>query len=329
MSSLHQAIAANLLSPPVLFFALGVIAALVKSDLRFPEAFYTALTIYLLAAIGFKGGVSVREAGLAQVWLPALAGIALSALIPLWCYAILRKPGGLPAADAASIAAHFGSVSAVTFITAVNYLKQAGVSHEGYASAFLALMESPAIVVSVLLARFGAGARMDFASMRPALHDAFLGRSVILLVGGLIVGWASGPAGMESVKGFFVTPFFGVIALFLLEMGTVAGRRLGDLRRAGPFLLVFGVVAPLANGCLGAAAGTLTGLSEGGTMLFATLAASASYIAAPAAMRIAVPEARPALSLAAALGVTFPFNIALGLPLYLAMARWWHAILHS
>jgi hypothetical protein len=325
--TLTDAIAANLLSPPILFFALGIIAALVKSDLKFPEAFYSALTIYLLTAIGFKGGVAIHEAGLSRVWKPALAAISLSALIPLWCFAVLRKPGRLPVPDAASIAAHFGSVSAVTFITAVNYLKSAGVPYEGFSSAFLAVMESPAIVVAVVLSK--AGTKPSFQSLKPALHDAFLGRSVLLLVGALLVGWISGPPGLKSVEGLFVTPFFGVIALFLLEMGTVTGRRLGDLRKAGPFLLAFGIVAPLINGTVGALAGTAVGLSIGGTMLLATLSASASYIAAPAAMRMAVPEARPALSLATALGITFPFNIAIGLPLFLAIARHTHLLLLS
>jgi hypothetical protein len=326
--SFSEALAANLLSPPILFFALGIIAALVKSDLRFPEQFYSALTIYLLTAIGFKGGVAVHEAGIARVWLPALAGIALSATIPLWCFAFLRRAGRLPVPDAASIAAHFGSVSAVTFITAVNYLKQAGVPSEGYASAFLAVMESPAIIAAVILARASTPEGSQ-SSLKPALHDAFLGRSVILLIGALLVGWISGPAGLRSAEGFFVTPFFGVIALFLLEMGIVTGRRLGDLRKAGPFLLLFGIAAPILNGCLGAAAGAAAGLSIGGSMLMATLAASASYIAAPAAMRVAIPEARPALSLATALGIAFPFNISVGLPLYLELARRCHSLFHT
>jgi len=326
--SFTEALSANLLSPPILFFALGIIAAVVKSDLRFPEQFYSALTIYLLTAIGFKGGVAISEAGFDRVWLPALAGIALSATIPLWCFAVLRRPGGLPVPDAASLAAHFGSVSAVTFITAVNYLKQAGVPSEGFASAFLAVMESPAIIAAVLLARRGSP-ETGRASLKPALHDAFLGRSVILLIGGLLVGWISGPAGLRSAEGFFVSPFFGVIALFLLEMGIVTGRRLGDLRKAGPFLLIFGIAAPLINGCLGAIAGTAAGLSIGGSMLMATLAASASYIAAPAAMRVAIPEARPTLSLATALGIAFPFNISVGLPLYLELARRCHSLFHS
>lgn len=321
---LLPAITANLLSPAVLFFALGLVAALVKSDLKFPEALYVALTIYLLTALGFKGGVAIHEAGLAKVLLPALAATALGAVIPLWSYPLLRYGGGLRPVDAAAIAAHYGSVSAVTFITATNYLKSVNEPYEDYATAFLAVMESPAIVVGVLLGKRaletgGSGSR---ASLRQLLHEALFGRSIVLLVGALAVGTACGRAGMERVESFFVTPFQGVLALFLLEMGLVAGQRLGDLRKVGPFLAAFGVVMPLAHGCLGVLIGQLTGLSLGGTTLMGVLAASASYIAAPAAMRLSLPEANPALYLTSSLAVTFPFNITLGIPACHWMARY-------
>ena len=318
-----DAIQANLLSPAVLFFALGLLAALAKSDLKFPEPLYTGLTIYLLVAIGFKGGVAIAEAGLAKVWLPATAAIVLGALIPLWTYPVLRCAGKFSAVDAAAIAAHYGSVSAVTFIAATNYLKAVNVPYENYAAAFLAVMESPAILVGVVLGKLAtrkAGDR-SAASLKTAVHEALLGRSVFLLVGALLVGALCGEAGMKKVEPFFVTPFQGVLALFLLEMGIVAGRRLGDLKKCGAFLLVFGIVAPLANGALGVLLGKFTGLELGGATLLGVLAASASYIAAPAAIRLSLPDANPTLSLTAALAITFPFNITLGLPLYLEMAR--------
>lgn len=231
--------------------------------------------------------------------------------------------------DAAAIAGHYGSVSAVTFIAATNFLKNAGESYEGYASAFLAVMESPAIIVGVLLGKIAAR-RADqqlYSTMRVAIHEALLGRSVVLLLGSLCIGFLAGGRGLEGTAGFFVTPFQGVLALFLLEMGTVAARRFGDLRRTGFFLLGFGIIMPLFNGAIGVFLGGLVGLSPGGIMLIGVLSASASYIAAPAAMRLSLPEANPTLYLTSALAITFPFNIVVGLPIYYAMARWWAAFL--
>lgn len=324
---LLEAIRQNLLSPAPLFFALGVLAAVAKSDLKLPEALYSSLTIYLLAAIGFKGGAAIQEAGLSAVWLPALVAVAISSLIPLWTYPALRFLGKLPAADAASIAAHYGSVSAVTFTVATGFLANAGVPHEGYASALLAIMESPAILVGVLLGKLAGTAKAGDlrASLRDAAREALLGKSVVLLVGALLIGFLCGERGLEKVGGFFVAPFQGVLALFLLELGLVAGRRLRDLRRVGPFLVAFGVVAPVIHGALGVALGLAVGLSPGGATLLGTLCASASYIAAPAAMRLALPEANPTLSLAASLAITFPFNVSLGIPLYYEMAVTWSA----
>ncbi|MBL9136926.1 MAG: sodium-dependent bicarbonate transport family permease [Verrucomicrobiales bacterium] len=319
---------ANLLSPAVLFFVLGCVATLVRSDLKFPEPLYTALTIYLLTAIGFKGGAAIADAGIGRVWLPAAAALLLGTLIPLWAYPILRWAGRLRPVDAAAIAAHYGSVSAVTYIAATNFLRQSGIAFEEYCAAFLAVMESPAIVVGVLLGRILASHETGTADLRSALrqslHDALAGRSVLLLVGAMLIGYLSGKRGMEATSAFFVAPFQGILALFLLEMGMVAARRFGDLRQAGSFLLVFATAFPVANGFIGAAIGWGIGLSVGGTTLFAVLAASASYIAAPAAMRLALPEANPTLYLTSSLAVTFPFNLTLGLPLYALMARWWH-----
>ena len=325
MDFLH-AIQTNLLSPAVLFFALGVFATLARSDLKFPEPIYVAMTIYLLTAIGFKGGAALAEAGLMTVWKPGIAAIALGTLIPLWTYPLLRFAGKLSAVDAAALCAHYGSVSAVTFIAATNFLNDSGTPYENYASAFLAVMESPAIVVGIVLGKLATpGAKSALAAtLRPALHEALLGRGVVLLVGALVVGLLSGKRGAEATAGFFVTPFQGVLALFLLEMGMVAARRFKDLRRVGLFLIGFGVLAPILNGAVGAWLGWATGLSLGGTLLMAVLAASASYIAAPAAMRLSLPDANPTLYLTSALAITFPFNITLGLPLYYEMARWLH-----
>jgi hypothetical protein len=320
---IFDAIRANLLSPAVLFFALGLIAALTKSDLKFPEPLYIGLTIYLLIAIGFKGGVAIAEAGIAKVWLPALAAMALGALIPLWTFPLLRYGGKLSAVDAAAIAAHYGSVSAVTFIAATNYLKTINVPFESYATAFLAVMESPAILVGVVLGKLATkkAGEASGASLKQAMHEAIFGRSIFLLVGALVVGALCGEAGMKKVEPFFVTPFQGVLALFLLEMGIVAGRRLEDLKKVGPFLLGFGIVVPLINGALGVYLGKLTGLELGGATLLGVLSASASYIAAPAAIRMSLPDANPTLYLTSSLAITFPFNITLGIPIYLEIAR--------
>jgi hypothetical protein len=320
---IFEAIRANLLSPAVLFFALGLLAAISKSDLKFPEPLYVSLTIYLLIAIGFKGGVAIAEAGLAKVWLPAVAAMLLGTLIPLWTYPTLRFAGKFSAVDSAAIAAHYGSVSAVTFIAATNYLKAINQPYESYATAFLAVMESPAILVGVVLGKLATrrAGGADFTSLKAAAHEALLGRSIFLLVGGLLVGWLSGPPGMAKVEPFFVTPFQGVLALFLLEMGMVAGRRLEDLKRVGPFLLGFGIVMPLLHGCLGVWLGKVSGLGLGGATLLGTLSASASYIAAPAAIRLSLPDANPTYYLTASLAITFPFNIALGIPIYFEFAR--------
>ena len=321
--SILDAIQANLLSPAVLFFALGLIAALTKSDLKFPEPLYVALTIYLLVAIGFKGGVAIAEAGLAKVWLPALAAMTLGALIPLWTYPLLRFGGKFAPVDAAAIAAHYGSVSAVTFIAATNYLKAVNQPYESYATAFLAVMESPAILVGVVLGKLATSrsGKPDMTSLRSAVHEALFGRSIFLLVGALVVGALCGKPGMEKVEPFFVAPFQGVLALFLLEMGMVAGRRLEDLKKVGPFLLAFGIVMPVLHGCLGVYLGQLTGLELGGATLLGVLASSASYIAAPAAIRMSLPDANPTYYLTASLAITFPFNIALGVPIYFGIAR--------
>jgi hypothetical protein len=320
-----SALVANLLSPAVLFFLLGIVATLSRSDLKFPEPLYVTLTIYLLVAIGFKGGAAISKAGLAVVWKPTLLAVLLGGLIPLGVYPVLRFLGRFPAVDAAAISAHYGSVSAVTFIAATNYLKQIQLPYQEYASAFLAVMEAPAIILGVVLGRLGGSARASIIpTLRKAVHEAVFGRSVVLLVGSMLIGWASGSKGAEMTAGFLVSPFQGVLCLFLLEMGMVAARRFGDLRKVGGFLVVFGVAAPLAHGALGVLCARWMGLDTGTTVLLATLAASASYIAAPAAMRMSLPEANPTFYLTAALGVTFPFNLTLGLPLYLEMARRWN-----
>jgi hypothetical protein len=315
------------LDPVILFFLLGVLARVARSDLRLPEALYEALSIYLLLAIGLKGGAQLAVQPLATLWPVALAAIALSALVPLLLFPVLRAGLRLGTADAASIAAHYGSVSVVTFAVSQSALMRAGIEPESWLAMLVALMEAPGIVVGVLLARRGMAGGGGPAVVRrgwpEVLHEVLFGKAVVLLLGGIAIGWIAGPVALQPIDPVFVGLFKGVLALFLLELGLVAGGRLGDLRRAGPRLLAFGVIVPPVLGVIGAATGALLGLSVAGVATLATLTASASYIAAPTAMRIAVPQADPSLSIGLALGVTFPFNVLVGIPLYIALGRVW------
>jgi uncharacterized protein len=310
----------------VLFFALGVFARLVRSDLRLPEALYETLSIYLLLAIGLKGGVELSRQPLEALAPQVLACAALGFTIPLLLFPALRALRLQPA-DAASVAAHFGSVSVVTFAVATSALQRAGVAYETHAALWVAVMEAPGIVAGILLARWsmraaqGPDATARKGRWGELAHDVLFGKSVLLLLGGLAIGAVAGVAGTEPLRAVFVEPFKGVLALFLLELGLVAGSRLGEVRRFGPAVLVVGLLAPPLLALLGAGVGLALELSTGGVALMATLAASASYIAAPTAMRIAVPQANAALSITVALGIAFPFNLVIGIPLYLELAR--------
>jgi len=310
---------ANLLTPTVLAFALGMAAAAVRSDLRLPDALYASLSIYLIFAIGLKGGASLSDAALADVWRPALAAIAVGSLVPLWSYAFLRRVGRLDVPDAAAIAAHYGSISIVTFLAMLSFLQAVGDPAEGFLPALAALLEIPGIVVALLLASL---AESGLRSPAEAVRETLTGRSVVLLAGGLVIGLVTGKEGLASVAPFFVDPFQGALALFLLEMGRVAASRLGDLRHVGLFVVGFALAAPVVHGAFGVLAGTVAGLSVGGSAALGTLAGSASYIAAPAAVRLALPQANPSLYLTASLGVTFPFNLVVGIPYLHALASW-------
>ncbi|GGC53306.1 sodium-dependent bicarbonate transport family permease [Hoyosella rhizosphaerae] len=310
-------LSANLASPALGFFALGVIATRMKSDLSFPEQAAKALSIYLLIAIGFKGGVQLRAEGISSsLALGIGAGLFLAVTLPLVAYLILRSFTPVSRIDAAAVAAHYGSVSVVTFVAATAFLSAMGESSEGFMITLLAAMEVPAILIGIYLARRGGGSTSNHRFMDTLTHGP-----IVLLIGAAVVGAATGEAGMAQLEGFLVTPFLGVLALFLLDMGIIAARRLGELRQAGLRLLAFGMVMPLIGGTAGVLLGTAIGLSVGGATLLAVLGASASYVAAPAAIREAVPEANPALSLGLALGVTFPFNLIVGIPLFYTAAQ--------
>ncbi len=309
------------MDPIVLFFVLGVVARLAKSDLRLPEALYETLSIYLLLAIGLKGGVELAKHPISTVAPQAVAIVAMGLLLPLLAYPVLRFLGRLSSFDAAAISAHYGSVSVVTFAVGLAFVTKRGVPFEEYMPLFVALLEVPGIVVGILLARLHTLKTVRWGELA---REIMFGKTVVLLVGGLLIGWLAGPQGIDPMRGLFFDLFKGVLALFLLEMGLVAASRLGDLKRSGPFLIAFGIIIPIAFAMIGAGLGHAIGLSLGGTTLLAVLAASASYIAAPAAIRIAIPEANPSLSIGAALGITFPFNLTLGIPLYFEFAKMLH-----
>jgi hypothetical protein len=304
------------LDPVIWFFMLGVVAGAARADLRLPAAIYEFVSTVLLLAIGLKGGVELaRDTG--GLPLAELGGILLLGFVlPLPAFAIARHVGRLGRPDAASLAAHYGSVSVGTFAVVMSYLATRGIAFEARAPVWVVLLEVPAILVGIVLAR-GLAGNVAWGRL---MRELFLGRSIVLLLGGLAIGWLAGPDGTVAIKPLFFDLFKGILALFLLEMGLIAAAQLPTLRRHGLFIVAFGVVVPLMFAVVGTVLARAIGLSPGGTVVLATLAASASYIAAPAAIRTAVPEANPALSLTAALAVTFPFNIVVGIPLYERLA---------
>lgn len=323
-----QSLLASLSSPMVLAFMLGIFATVVKSDMKFPEGFYVALTVYLLFAIGIKGGMKLSQTTLEAFWKPGLAAVMLCSFIPIWSYFILHKIGNFDKVNAAAIAAHFGSVSAVTFSEGSAFLEMLNQPYEGFMPSLLAIMEVPAIIMALLIIKIQKNndQTAEGGGWGKILHELLTGKGTLLLVGGLVIGMISGKKGFEQVAPLFDTPFRGVLTLFLLEVGMVTGRRLKDLVHAGPFLVGFGIIMPLIHSVIGIYLGYWAGLSVGGATLFGVLSASASYIAAPAAVRIALPEASPTYYLTASLAITFPFNVTVGLPLYYSIARWVYGV---
>jgi len=306
----------NLLSPAVVAFVVAVLASLARFEVRLPEQLPPILSAFLLIAIGLKGGRSLGATPAVTLAGPVLATVVLGALTALISFAVMRGGVRLGRADAAGLAAHYGSVSAVTFVVVLATVEAQGLAAEGYLAGLLAVLEVVGIVAGLALAG-GGGRRTEWTT---ALGEIVRGRSVTMLLLGLIIGAVAGDARLAAVDPLFVGLFNGALVLFLLEMGAIAAERLREVARVGPRLVAAAIVVPIVNGALGAVMGAAVGLSTGGTAVLATLAASASYIAAPAAVRIALPEANPALSITAALGVTFPFNLVFGIPIYLWFA---------
>lgn len=314
---------ANLLIPPTLFFALGFLAHVVRSDLKFPGDVGKAASIYLLVGIGLHGGMELAKAEFSDAAAAIVAALVLGIALPIVAFLILRVLGRIDRLNAAAVAAHYGSVSAGTFLTAIAFLDTQQISYESYPLIMLAIMESPAIVIGLLLARWGTAGESSTAGIGHLLREAFTNGSVILLFGSILIGILASPASLAKILPLFDTLFMGVLCLFLLEMGLEAAKRMGEFRRVGLFLTAFGIGMPLLGGTVGVLVGHyLLGFSVGGTTLVAVLTASASYIAVPSAMRLAIPEANPSYYLTLSLGVTFPFNVVFGITLYYYMASW-------
>ncbi|MGJ8722983.1 MAG: sodium-dependent bicarbonate transport family permease [Roseibacillus sp.] len=307
----------NLVSPVVLAFAMGMIARWVKSDLEIPSAIYQALSIYLLFAIGLKGGVSLSQTPMSELVAPLGATLLLGVVTPFSAFFLLRWFGKLNKIDAGATAAHYGSVSAVTFLATVEAVKISGIPSNGYLPALVAVLEIPGIIIGLLLAQSG-----PRGGLKSAIHEVITGKSIFLLIGGMVIGAACGAQKIDTVAPFFIAPFKGVLCLFLLELGMVAAGRLRDLKSAGWRLILLGCVLPLVHGLLGTALGTFAGMAPGGAAILGAMTGSASYIAAPAAVRIALPKASPGIYLTLALGITFPFNLAIGIPLFLTFAQY-------
>lgn len=323
------------ISPPVLFFFLGVLAVLVRSNIAIPKAVTKLLSLYLLWAIGFKGGVELVASGFTTEALKAVAvAAAMSIIAPLWAYLGLRRI--IESRDAAALAACYGSVSVVTFLTACTVLDQSGTAYSGHMVAVMALMESPAIVLSLILLNMNknratagstaaAPARAEQGPIRfgTLMHEALLNGPVLLLLGSIVVGVLTGQRGYAAFKPLCTDAFPGALAFFLLDLGVMATRRLKNVFRAPRLLLVFAIGAPLVNAAVAIIASKFMGIAEGDAILLAVLAASASYIAAPAALRLAIPKADPGIYVSLSLGVTFPFNIIIGIPVYTSAVNWW------
>lgn len=302
----------------VLAFWMGAIATLLRTNFRVPQPVYTAISIYLLLAIGIKGGGELRHAGLLAILLPSLATLLLGIVTPLTSYVIARRLAKLDRINAAALAAHYGSVSAVTFLAAQQFCKSLSVPCEGFMPSLIPLLEVPAIIIALTVVRLRTGGP---CSLRTVVHEVVTGPSVLLMISGVVIGFAAGPERLKPIEPFYVSGFPGALVLFLFELGMVAAEELPVLLGQGVRLGIFATMVPLLHGLLGVVAGRIIGLSEGGCGVLGAMAASASYIAAPAAVRIALPEANPSLYLGCSLGITFPFNLTLGIPIYFTFSR--------
>jgi uncharacterized protein len=333
----------NLLTPIVLFFILGIVAARIKSDLKIPEAISEFLPIYLLAAIGLHGGIEMRKTGFESMLIPMIVAIALSLAMTMNHYQILRKLGKFNIFDSYALASTYGAVGAVTFSVGLSFLKNQGIESEGYIAAILAVLEPLAFILAIFMTNMAVSKQMktkkqtlakgdageDFgifdsqsskATLSHVLRDSITGKAVVILIGSIVIGYVIGNEGFAPIKILFEDLFVGAIVIFLIEMGIIAGQRLDDVKKVGAFLIGFSIVIPTLNGIIGVFAATFLGLSVGGAVMFGLLLASASFIAAPAVLRTAIPQAKPSLYITSALGITFPYNIIILLPIMLTIS---------
>ena len=309
---------ANLTSVGVLGFIFGFAASRVKSDVRVPDAIYQFLSIYLLFGIGLKGGHSLKSTPLADLVVPALATLACGVLIPLLAFTFLKLARGLNNIDRGSIAAHYGSTSLVTFSAAILFLESNSIFVEGFAPALLTIMEIPGLIVGIFLASRSLTTKVGWAE---TMREVLLGKTVLLLIGGLAIGFITSNQGYEKVSPFFVDLLSGFLVLFLIHLGYLAGSSFVEIKSVGRPLVIFAILFPILSGAIGVTAGSLIGLSVGGATMLGVLSASASYIAAPAAVSVALPQASKTIALMSSIGITFPFNLILGIPIYYRFAQ--------
>jgi len=341
-----QLIQSNLLTPIILFFLFGIIAARIKSDLKIPEAISEFLPIYLLAAIGLHGGIEMRNTGFENMLIPMLAAIGLSLLFTLNHYQILRRLGKFNIFDSYALASTYGAVGAVTFSVGLSFLKNQGVSSEGYLAAILAVLEPVAFILAIFLTNMAVskqirakkqsatgdassdidvGLKQTKTKLSQVLHESITGKAIVILLGSIVIGYIIGESGFDSIRIVFDEMFTGAIVIFMIEMGIIAGQRLDDIKKVGIFLIAFAIIMPTFNGIIGVLVATVMGLSLGGAVMFGLLLASASFIAAPAVLRHAIPQAKPSLYITSALGITFPYNIIVLLPIMFTISTLVHS----
>mgnify|MGYP001377494153 FL=1 len=338
-----ELIQSNLLTPIVLFFLFGIIAARIKSDLKMPEAISEFLPIYLLAAIGLHGGIEMRKTGFEEMLVPMLVAIGLSLLFTLNHYQILRRLGKFNIFDSYALASTYGAVGAVTFSVGLSFLKNQGVTSEGYLAAILAVLEPVAFILAIFLTNMAVskqirtkkqsisddeeldiGMKQTSTKLSQVLKESITGKAIVILLGSIVIGYIIGKEGFEPISIVFDELFTGAIVIFMIEMGIIAGQRLEDIKKVGIFLTAFSVIIPTINGIIGVLVSTALGLSLGGAVMFGLLLASASFIAAPAVLRHAIPQANPSLYITSALGITFPYNIIVLLPIMFTISTWVH-----
>jgi len=342
LARILESLERNLLTPIPLCFVLGVVCTRIHGGIKIPKELYLSISIFLLMSIGFIGGHElaheVQLHGVGTIWKPALVTLLLGCVTPITSFLVLRSVGRLSIADSAGIAAHYGSTSAVTYAVANSFVEQTQHPANSFLPTLVTLLECPGIAIALVLgavlmakerAQKGGGGKAGEGKLWEALYEVMTGQSIMLMAGLLLIGFVSTmfmtEQSFQPFYDFFQSKgmlFRGLLCIFLLEMGLVAGSRLGDLLKVGPFLVAFGVLMPLLHGFAGAYLGHLAGLNLGGCTVLAAIVSSASYIAAPPAVRLTLPEANPTLSITAALAITFPFNIALGIPIYYEMAKW-------